>query len=713
MKNTSGYFIISLMALILFGCSNKKSEYTAPESRRDTIVTNYFGTQVADPFGWLEDGDSPEVKKWIDDQNKYADEVLAGFPHSKKIEQRMEELEKTSKEQYYPKYMNGSIYFMEITPPQAQAVVAYKSWPDGETKVLVDPNKMGNDIAVTGFWPSPNGNYLAYGTAKGGNEATSIHIYDIHAGKDLGDTLFFAGGGATPTGMVWDADEKGLTYVRLPVPGTVPQSESQFFASLYHHALGQPMDNDDLVFGRDLSKVAEYTFIPSADGKQAAMFVHFGDGNPNFVYIRTSTKKWTQVLDTTANVRVADEINSGASWDASNNLLVIAYQDSPRGKLLSIKPDGTSSVLVTQDADWAFNSVSAVKGGFLLVKVKGPDWKIDQYDSQGKVIRNVVLPKQGIGITAVASSPNSEEALITYEGWDFPERWEQYSTANGKLKTVFEVKSGADYSNVRYQVIEAVSKDGTKIPVTILYKEGITPDGKRPTVVYGYGGFGVPTEPSFLGPYLFWLENGGVFAFANIRGGGEFGEGWHEAGMLANKQNVFDDMFAASEAMVKNNWTDIEHLGILGGSNGGLLMGGELTQHPDAFKAVVSFVGIYDMIRNELFPNGQYNISEYGTSTNETSFNWLYNYSPYHNIKPNTDYPAVLLVTGINDPRVASWQSRKFAAALQDATNSDNPVLLLTRMNEGHGVTASFSQKVGNNAALMTFFAHELDLKME
>jgi prolyl oligopeptidase len=712
MRTISAYFVIVLLSLYILGCSNKRTETKAPQTRKDTLVTNYFGTQVADPFGWLENGDSPEVKKWIGDQNKYAEKVLTDFPEEKKIERRISELETTSLEKYDPKYMNGSIYFMQLTPPQSQPVVAYQTWPDGETKVLVDPNKMGSDVAITGFWPSPDGNYLAYGTAVGGNEATSIHIFDIRSGKDLPDTLFFAGGGATPAGMIWDADGKGFTYVRLPIPGTVPQSESQFFASLYHHVLNQPEDNDDLVFGGDLSKVAEYTFIPSADGKQAAMFVHFGDGNPDFVYIRKSTEKWTQVLDTTANVRVSDEINSGASWDKDNNLLLIVYQDAPRGKLLSIKPNGSSSVLVPQDAEWAFNSVSTVKGGFLLVQVKGPDWKIDQYDSQGNLLRNVDLPQRGIGIDAVASSPGSGNALITYEGWNQPERWSQYNAENGNLKTLFEVTPAADYSNVRYKVIDAVSKDGTKIPVTILYKEGITPDGKRPTIVYGYGGFGVPTQPHFIGPYLVWLENGGVFAYANIRGGGEFGEGWHEAGMLANKQNVFDDMYAASKAMIDNNWTDKEHLGIMGGSNGGLLMGAELTQHPDAFKAVVSFVGIYDMIRNELFPNGEYNVSEYGTSTKERSFDWLYAYSPYHNIKPNTAYPAVLLETGINDPRVASWQSRKFAAALQDASSSGNPVILLTRMDEGHGVTASFSQRLGNYSASITFLAQELDLKV-
>jgi len=442
------------------------------------------------------------------------------------------------------------------------------------------------------------------------------------------------------------------------------------------------------------------------------MFVHFGDGNPDYVYIRQSTEEWKQVLDTSANVRVSDEINSGASWDADNNLLLVAYGDAPLGKILSIKKDGSSKVVV-QQGDWAYNSVAAIQNGFLLIKVKGPQWKIEQYDIQGKLVKTAGLPGDGIGINAVASSPNSSDVLITYSGWTFPEKWDKYDAKTGDLNTVFEVKPAADYSKIKYSVIEAISKDGAKIPVTIVRMDSVTPNGKRPTIVYGYGGFGVTRKPHFIGPYLVWLENGGVFAFTNLRGGGEYGEGWHAAGMLGKKQNVFDDMYAATQAMVKNNWTDKEHLGIMGGSNGGLLMGALITQHPGAFKAVVSFVGIYDMIRNELFPNGQYNISEYGTATNAENFKWLYAYSPYHHIKQNTDYPAVLLETGMNDPRVASWQSRKFAAALQDANNSDSPIILLTRMNEGHGVTASFSQRIGNYAASMTFFAHELGLQLK
>ena len=707
------YLIIVLLGFLMAGCSNNNHRNNeAPASRKDTVTANFFGTEVSDPFRWLENNNAPEVQQWIADQNKYADKVLSGFSEGKKIEERIKELETTGVEQYSPKYMNGHLYFMQSTPPQPQAVVAAKPWPDGNTTVLVDPNTMGSSIAITGFWPSPKGNYLAYTTAEGGTEAATIHIRDTKSGKDLSDSLVSAGGGATPAGMVWDADEKGLTYVRLPMPGTVPDSISQFNAALYHHILNQPQENDKLVLGRDLSRVAEYTFIPSADGKQAAMFVHFGDGNPDYVYIRQSTEDWKQVLDTSANVRVSEEINSGAAWDADDNLLLIAYSDAPLGKLLSIKKDGSFKVLVPQ-GEWAFNSVAAIKNGFLLIKVKGPQWKIDQYDRQGKLVDTVGLPGKGIGINAVASSPTSSEALITYAGWVFPEKWDIYNAESGELKNIFEVKPAADYSKIKYSVIEAVSKDGTKIPVTIVRMDSVTPNGQRPTIVYGYGGFGVTRKPHFIGPYLVWLENGGVFAFTNLRGGGEFGEGWHAAGMLGTKQNVYDDMYAATQAMVKDNWTNKEHLGIMGGSNGGLLMGALLTQHPHAFKAVVSFVGIYDMIRNELFPNGQYNISEYGTSTNPEDFKWLYAYSPYHHVKSNMDYPAVLLETGMNDPRVASWQSRKFAAALQDANTSDNPIILLTRMNEGHGVTASFSQRLGNYAASMTFFAHELGLNMK
>ncbi len=710
MKTKFELLLASLFLFLLAGCGHNPNA-DAPKTPTDSVTDNYFGTTVADPYRWLEDGSSNMVKTWIKKQNAFTDKILSSFPEGKPLAERIEKLSITSVEQFSPQLIDDKLFFQQFTPPQPQPVIAEKVWPDGKVKVLVDPNKIGKGVAITDFWPSSRGNYIAYGTAEGGSEATTIHILNVRTAKNLPEVITHAGGGTTSPGVAWDANEKGFTYVRLPMPGMVSDKDSQFYAALYHHTLGWPVKNDKLVFGKWLSKVAEYTFVSSEGSIHAAMFVHFGDGNPDYVYIRTPGNQWEEVLSTKANVRVASEVNAGAAWDG-NNLLVISYEDAPKGKLLSISPDGLSKVIVPQ-GKWAFNAVAPVKGGFLITKVLGPNWKIDQYNSRGKFIRTVGLPTTGIGIGTIASSSFSDKALITYSGWTIPERWVQYNASNGKLKTVFKVKPAADYSNVEFKIIDAVSKDGTKIPVSIIYMKGTTPNGKRPTIVYGYGGFGICTAPNFVGPYLAWLENGGILAFANIRGGGEFGEGWHEDGMLGKKQNVFDDMYAAAEAMVKNKWTDKDHLGILGGSNGGLLMGAEITQHPEAFKAVVSFVGIYDMLRAELFPNGQYNISEYGTSTKQDDFNWLFAYSPYYNIKPSIAYPAILLETGVNDPRVAPWQSRKFAAALQAANVSDNPIILLTRMNEGHGVTASFSQRVGNTTAALTFFAHELGLKIK
>ncbi|MBU6478805.1 MAG: prolyl oligopeptidase family serine peptidase, partial [Xanthomonadaceae bacterium] len=408
------------------------------------------------------------------------------------------------------------------------------------------------------------------------------------------------------------------------------------------------------------------------------------------------------------NVRAASEVNQGAAWDG-DRLLVIAYQDAPRGKLLALDANGKSLLLV-QQGDWAMHSIAPIKGGFLITEVRGPDWRVQQYSSDGKFVRTVALPETGIGVGSIAGSAGSARALITYAGWTIPTRWAEYDATRGTLKTVFEVKPAADYSKVLTYRLDATSKDGTKIPVTVIAMKGVPPNGARPAILYGYGGFGITTAPRFLGSSLAWLERGGVYAVANIRGGGEFGEGWHADGMLGKKQNVFDDFHAAAQALVQRHWTDSAHLGILGGSNGGLLMGAALTQHPSEYRAVVSLVGIYDMLRVELWPNGQYNISEYGTVTKKPGFEWLRAYSPLQNVEPDTAYPAVLLITGVNDPRVAPWQSRKFAAALQAATTSQDPVLLLTRMNEGHGVTASFSQRVGNAAAAMAFFAQELGL---
>jgi len=456
-----------------------------------------------------------------------------------------------------------------------------------------------------------------------------------------------------------------------------------------------------VVFGRGYSKTAEYVLVNSPATAQAAVLAYDGDGGPAEVFLRHGAA-FTRALDRRANVRTAAWVNG--------RLYVASFDDAPRGRIVAVTDDG-KTVPVLAQRDGAIQQIAPLGDGFLVVRSQGPDWWIEQYDAGANFVRRVPLPAQGISIGDIASESGRPEALISYAGWTTPTRWAAYDGNRGTLKTVFAVQPAADYSKVVVQRIEGSSKDGTRIPVTVLSMPGITPDGARPTILYSYGGFDIPIKPGFIGANLAWLEHGGVLAYANIRGGNENGQQWHAQGQKLHKQNVFDDFHAAALALIDTHWTDRAHLGILGGSNGGLLMGTQIVQHPADYRAVVARVGIYDMLRHETdFANGPYNIPEYGSIADPAQFKATLAYSPLQNVTPHAAYPAVLMTTGENDPRVAPWQSRKFTAALQNATSSPQPILLLTRMHAGHGIGAPFSQRVGDTAITLTFFAHELGL---
>ncbi|HET8899214.1 MAG TPA: prolyl oligopeptidase family serine peptidase [Rhodanobacteraceae bacterium] len=672
----------------------------APATARGDDASVIHDVRVADPYRWLEDGASVKVKDWIAAQNHHTEQFLDTIKDREAINQRVQALAITSTTRSSPLLAGGTLFYLQETPPQPQPVLIAQKWPDGKARVLVDLNGAGGSTAITGYWPSPSGRYLAYGTAEGGSELTTIHVLDVKTGKPLRDALPWAGGGTTPQGLAWDATERGFVYVRFPPP---PKGEDvkQFNAALAHHLLGQPAATDTVVFGKDYSRIAEYRLLESADARTLAVLANAGDGGPADVYLREGTR-WHKVLGAEADVR-------GAAW-SGQTLLVESFAGADRGKLLAVDAKGKVSTVLEQRAG-AIQGVAPVGKGFLVTYSNGPDWWIEQFDAGGEFVRRLPLPGSGIGIGGIASEVGQDKALIAWSGWSLPSRWSEYDAAKGTLSTRFEVKPAADYSKVVAERIDGVSKDGTRIPVTVLSLKGVTPNGQRPTILYSYGGFDNPIRPGFLGAKLAWLEQGGVYAVANIRGGNEDGQAWHRGGQKRDKQNVFDDFYAAGQALVTAGWTDNLHLGIMGGSNGGLLMGAEIVQHPSAWRAVVAMVGIYDMLRHETeFANGAYNVPEYGSITDATQFKATLAYSPLQNVKDKTAYPAVLMTTGVNDSRVAPWQSRKFAAALQAATSSGQPILLLTRMNAGHGIGAPFAQRVGNTAIALSFFAQELGL---
>ena len=693
--------LLSLLVLAAAaGCrGSRPSTISAPRTRTGPDSTTFFGVTVPDPYRWLEDSKSNEVQQWIDAQNAYADSVLAAMPEGGAISKRVEELATTSADRSSPQISGSTLFYLRETPPAPQPVLVAQAWPSGAERTLVDVNDAGGSVTIADYWPSPSGRYVAYGTAEGGSELTTIHFRDVEKGTTLPDALRYAGGGTSPQALAWDADERGVTYARYPLPAA-GDAPSPFDVTLCHHALGAPAQSDAIVFGQGYSKIAEYRLLTSPDGRHAAALANKGDGGPAEVFLRVGDG-WRRVFDSSAGVTTAAY--------AGDRLLVVATENAPRGRIVSVAPDGTTAELL-KEGDAAIQFVAAIGSGFLVVRSSGPVWRVDHYDAKGAYIRQVPLPSDGFHVQEIASASSSDDALVAFAGWTIPTRWVRYDGRAGSLTPIFEVKPAADYSRVVVKVTEATSKDGTKIPVSIVALDSTEKNGAAPTILYGYGGFQNALAPNFIGANFAWVERGGVLAYAHVRGGNEFGERWHQDGMLTLKQHVFDDFFAAAQQLIADGWTNAAHLGARGESNGGLLMGAQITQHPETYRAVVAFVGIYDSLRHQTFPNGAFNVTEYGTTDDPEQFAALYAYSPLHRVKPGTPYPAILLETGVNDPRVAPWQSRKFAAALQTASSSDRPILLLTRTGAGHGIGASFSQRVGNAAVALTFFAHELGL---
>src|SRR5215469_11099436 len=679
-----------------------------PPTAVQPVTSTYWGVAVEDPYRWLE-SDTPEVQRWISAQNDFSARVFATFKYADAINARLKQLSITGPQQMDPKLVAGTLFYLRETPPQPQPVLVAQPWGGGPPRVLVDPNPAGGLLAIEGYWPSLDGSHVAYATQEAGAERTTIRVVDAQ-GHALPDVLPWIGGGTSTDALAWDANGRGFVYTHVPPSTSADPTVSYFNSSLYHHTLGNPATSDTPSLGQGLSQVAEWNAMSASDGTIVAL-VHYGDGSYNAVY-EQSGGSWRKVVDTNAGVLVGDDetaVTTAAFVDGK--LYVIETADAPKGKVVEIGRGDPRTILV--EGDWAVRAIAGVRGGFLTTESRGADWRVRHFNTDGTLVRTVALPEHGIGVSAIASDPSSGTALIAYSGWVIPSRWVSYDLASGSLTQIYELKAPADYSNVEFSVVYATSKDGTSVPMTVIRKKGMSASGAAPGILTAYGGYGLSQRPTFLGTALFWIENGGVYTDANIRGGGEYGESWHLNGRLIKKQNVFDDFAACARTLVESGWVARGRLGIVGGSNGGLLMGAALVQHPELYRAVVSLAGVYDMLRVEDSPNGHFNVTEYGTVKDEAQFKALYAYSPYYNVRSGVAYPAVLMIEGANDPRVTPWQSRKMVARLQAATSSGQPVLLITRTQAGHGIGASFSQRLGDRSALYIFFANQLSLELQ
>jgi prolyl oligopeptidase len=681
-----------------------------PSTPKRPVVEEYHGIKVTDDYRWLETAANPEVRDWSAQQNARTRAYLDHLPGRPAIVDRLKQLYSGKSVRFSGLQTAASAVFaLEIQPPKLQPfLVTLASVDDpASARIIVDPNAIdpAGGTAIDFFVPSLDGKLVAVSMSKGGSEDGSVSVFDVATGKQSGETIPRVNGATAGGSVAWNADSTGFWYTRYPRAGERPDADLNFYQQVYFHRLGTPAAQDEYALGKELPRIAEIKLDTSPDGKFVLARVANGDGGDFLHYMRFGDGRWHQIT------RLSDQ-TSLAEFGPGGALYMLTRRDAPMGKVLELAPPifwlSSGKTAATPGRSSVDGILAAGSHLYLRYMAGGPSRLLDK--AAGKPERTLDIP----AISSIGGMVRGTGESLLFESQSFvePPAWYRYDPANGQVKkTALAETSPADFSDVEVIRQNAVSRDGTAVPMNILRRKGTKLDGSNPTLLYGYGGYGISETPNFAAERRIWLDHGGVWVVANLRGGGEFGDTWHEQGRLTKKQNVFDDFIACAEALIKTKYTSPDRLVIEGGSNGGLLMGAALVQRPDLFRAVVSFVGIYDMLRVETFPNGAFNVTEFGTVKERDQFQALYAYSPYHHVTDGADYPAVLFLTGDNDGRVDPMNSRKMTARLQTATRSPRPILLRTSAGSGHGIGTALDERIEQEADVFAFLFDQLGIK--
>jgi len=687
------------------------SKTTANSQAPKRPVTNaYEGVKVQDDYQWLENDADPDVKAWSDAQNQQTRNYIDKLPDRAAIEKQLAEwYAKTS-----PSYSGivsrpGILFALKFQPPKQQLMlVTLASAEDLKSeKMVLDPNMLDikGTTAIDWFTPSRDGKYVAISISQGGSEEGTLHIYETATGKALSDSIARVQYPTAGGSVAWNADGTGIYYTRFPRKGEKSDTDLNFYQQVYFHKLGTADTEDAYSIGKEFPRIAEIKLEASHDGKVILATVADGDGGDFAHYLLGPDGKWKQLT------QFSDQIKA-ARPGRDNALYLLSRADAPRGKILRMPLDNpalaTATTIVPQ-SDAVIQFIEPTADALYVTDLLGGPSQIRRFDLDGRGAQVIAIPK----ISAVSEMESLEDNSLLFRDVSFtePAAWFHVVDSTKQLaKTALVSTSPVSFADIEVTRQFATSNDGTKVPLNIVSKKGTKQDGNNPTLLYGYGGYGISVSPNFDFTRRLWFDRGGVYVVANIRGGGEFGEEWHKAGNLTKKQNVFDDFAAAAEYLIKQSWTRPEKLALLGGSNGGLLMGALITQHPELMRAVVSFVGIYDMLRVELAPNGAFNVTEFGTVKNPEQFKALYAYSPYHHVIDGTTYPSILFMTGANDGRVAPYHSRKMVARLEEANKSANPILLRTSSTAGHGIGTALSERIKQLADEYSFLFAQLGI---
>jgi len=704
LKRTSAFLIL---AAILTVNVPAQAKFDYPKPRKAEQVDDYHGTKVADPYRWMELTESDETKAWIEAENKITNAYLATIPQREKIKNRLTEIWNYERFSAPSKITDGFYIYSKNDGLQNQSVWYRTSSINDLGTVFFDPNKLSTDgtAALSGSSFTDNGKFWAHGVSIAGSDRTEWKVMDVTAGKYLPDTLRPNRQG----GVSWLNDNSGFFYSRFPdaQEGAELKGASKF-QKLYFHKMGTPQSEDYVVYERPDDGELFIGGGVTEDGNWLVINVSKGTERMNMVYFKNLTMSKAPIMPL-----VVDRKNSYSLIGNDGSVFYFRTdRDAPRGKVVRVDALAATPVwtdVVPESAD-TLNGVQFINNQFVLNYMKDAATRIKIYETDGKFVRDVELP--GIGSAGGFGGKRTDwETFYSYSSYNAPPTIYRYDMKSGKSTVFREAKVKFDPSLYEVKQVFYPSKDGTKVPMFVTYKKGIKLDGMNPTILYGYGGFNVASTPSFSVSRIAWMEMGGVYAVAGIRGGSEYGKEWWKGGSRLNKQNTFDDFAWAGKWLIENKYTSTPKLAIQGGSNGGLLVGAVLNQNPDLFGAALPAVGVMDMLRFTEFTVGAAWKSDYGDPRDAADFKVMYAYSPYHNAKGGTKYPATLVTTADHDDRVFPAHSFKYAAAMQAAQAGDAPVLIRIETKAGHGAGKPTSKQIEELADIYGFLMKNLGMK--
>ena len=706
------FISLTILAAAVFAGDNTKvvdkGAAGPPKAEKRPLEETIQGVKIVDNYRWLEDGSSPDTQKWVAEEMAYTQSVLDPLPGRDAIHKRLTEL--LSIGSITQPEIGGKYYFYTRREGmQNQPVLYVREGVEGKDRVLLDPNQLAADgtVALDWYHASENGRYLAYGTSPSGSEMSTLHILETKTGKLLPDTIERT----RACSIAWMHDNSGFYYTRYPKKGDVPEGQEMYNRHVFYHELGTDPATDTPIFGEGRDPEDWPSVSLDNDGRLLLISVSQGWTKTELFLMDLKAGTPPTRITTGKNFLYSGSVYNG-------RLYIVTNEDAPRYRMFMAeagnyeRDDWTEIIPQTE----AVLQGAAVWGGKIFAQYEqNASSQLRLFDLEGKVISDIHLPALGT-VFGSEGKWNHDEIFYGFVSFTVPPTVYRYDLKTGSA-SVWAKVDAPSIDPAAYEVQQEWyhSKDGTKVPMFVVYKKGLKKDGHNPTLLTGYGGFNISMLPSFSRTAYLWMEHGGIYAVANLRGGAEFGEDWHRAGMLDKKQNVFDDMIAGAEHLIAEKYTDKDHLAIQGGSNGGLLMGAMITQRPDLFRAVVCQVPLLDMLRYQYFQIAKLWIPEYGSSDNPEQFKWLYAYSPYHHVKAGVEYPAVLFMTADTDTRVDPMHAKKMAALMQDEAENGKsrtrPILLRIETKAGHGAGKPVTKQIEEFTDIYSFLFWQLGVK--